>query len=68
MVGNARENALAAWFDEAEDSMLSSLVRGLRRDRAAVAAVVRAPSRTGKPKGSISCLSARIHPFEDILI
>ena len=68
MVRNAGENAVAAWLDEAEDSMLSSLVRGLRSDRAAIAAVVREPGRTGKAKGSNSCLSARIHPFEDILI
>ncbi|WP_370302386.1 hypothetical protein [Pseudooceanicola sp.] len=32
MVRNAGENALAAWFAEAEDSMLPSLVRGLLSD------------------------------------
>ena len=51
MVRNAGENALAAWFAEAEDSMLSSLVRGLLSDRAAVAAVVREPRSNRRSEG-----------------
>ncbi len=37
MVHNARETALAAWLDAAEDSLIASFARGLRSDRAAVA-------------------------------
>ncbi len=56
MVRNARENALAAWLDEAEDSMLSSFARGLRSDQAAVAAALREPWSNGQTEGQINRL------------
>ncbi|EEW56582.1 transposase [Ruegeria sp. TrichCH4B] len=59
-VRNGRENALPAWLDEAEDSMLSSFARGLRSDRAAVAAAVRSSAVTMPPVANASRLSARI--------
>lgn len=43
MVRNRREDVLASWLDEAEDSMIASFARGLRSDCAAVAAVLREP-------------------------
>ena len=56
MVRNARENALAAWLDEAEESMLSSFARGLRSDQAAVAAALREPWSNGQTEGQINRL------------
>ncbi|MFG6621463.1 transposase [Sulfitobacter sp. 1A05707] len=56
MVRNARENALAAWLDEAEESMLSSFARGLRSDQAAVAAALQKPWSNGQTEGQINRL------------
>ncbi len=41
MVRNGREDVLADWPDEAEDSMIASLARGLCSDCAAVANLAR---------------------------
>lgn len=43
MVRNRREDVLAGWLKEAEDSMIASFARGLRSDFAAVAAALREP-------------------------
>lgn len=43
MVRNAREDALADWFEEAEHSMIAPVACGLRSDYAAVAAALRGP-------------------------
>lgn len=56
MVRNAREDALAAWLDEAENSMIASFARGLRSDRAAVAAALREPWSNGQTEGQINRL------------
>lgn len=56
MVRNARENVLAAWLDEAENSILSSFARGLRSDQTAVAAALREPWSNGQTEGQINRL------------
>lgn len=56
MVRHARENALAASLDEAENSMVSSFVRDIRRDQAAVAAARREPWSNGQTEGQINRL------------
>lgn len=56
MVRNARGDALAAWLNEAEDSMIASFARGLRSDYAAVAAAFREPWSNGQTEGQINRL------------
>ena len=56
MVRNARETALVAWLDEAEDSLIASFARGLRSDQAAVAAALREPWSNGQTEGQINRL------------
>lgn len=56
MVRKAREEALADWIDEAEDSMIASFARGLRSDYAAVAAALREPWSNGQTEGQINRL------------
>lgn len=47
MVRNARGGELAAWLDAAEDSLIASFARGLRRDHDAVAAALLEPWSNG---------------------
>lgn len=56
MVRNAREEALEAWLVEAEESLIDAFARGLRRDRAAVAAALREPWSNGQTEGQINRL------------
>lgn len=56
MVRNGREDVLAGWIDEAEDSMIASFARGLHRDFAAVAAALREPWSNGQTEGQINRL------------
>lgn len=56
MVRNARGDALAAWLDEAEASMIAPFARGLRSDCAAVAAALREPWSNGQTEGQINRL------------
>jgi transposase len=56
MVRNTRQNALAAWLDEAEESMIASFARGLRSDQTAVAAALREPWSNGQTEGQINRL------------
>ena len=56
MVRNAREEALAAWLDAAESSLIASFARGLRSDQAAVAAALREPWSNGQTEGQINRL------------
>ena len=56
MVRNARDGDLAAWLDAAEDGMIASFARGLRRDYAAVAAALREPWSNGQTEGQINRL------------
>lgn len=56
MVRNGREDVLANWLDEAEDSMIASFARGLRSDFAAVAAALREPWSNGQTEGQINRL------------
>lgn len=56
MVRNAREGELAAWLDAAEDSLIASFARGLRRDHDAVAAALLEPWSNGQTEGQINRL------------
>lgn len=56
MVRNGREDVLADWLDEAEDSLIASFARGLRRDCGAVAAALREPWSNGQTEGQINRL------------
>lgn len=56
MVRNARDDALASWLDAAEDSLIGSFARGLRRDQAAVASALREPWSNGQTEGQINRL------------
>lgn len=56
MVRNAREDALDAWLEEAEESLLGAFARGLRQDQAAVAAALREPWSNGQTEGQINRL------------
>jgi transposase len=56
IVRNGREDGLNPWLDEAEESMLASFARGLRKDHAAVAAALREPWSNGQTEGQINRL------------
>lgn len=56
MVRNARDDALSSWLDAAEDSLIGSFARGLRKDQAAVAAALREPWSNGQTEGQINRL------------
>ena len=56
MVRNAREDALDAWLEGAEESLLGAFARGLRQDQAAVAAALREPWSNGQTEGQINRL------------
>ncbi|MEO1283099.1 MAG: transposase, partial [Pseudomonadota bacterium] len=56
MVRNGRESDIAAWLDTAEDSLIASFARGIRRDYDAVVAALREPWSNGQTEGQINKL------------
>lgn len=56
MVRNGREDALDPWLHEAEESLMASFARGLRKDHAVVTAVLREPWSNGQTEGQINRL------------
>ena len=61
MVRNARDDALASWLDAAENSLIGSFARGLRKDQAAVASALREPWSNGQTGGQINRLKTLKH-------
>lgn len=56
MVRNGKQEALMSWLDAAEESVLASFARGLRKDHAAVAAALTEPWSNGQTEGQINRL------------
>ena len=56
MIRNRKPDHLDAWLPKAEQSLLSSLARGLRADRAAVAVAMEEPWSNGQAEGQINRL------------
>lgn len=56
MVRNGTPAALVPWLEDAETSMIAGFARGLRKDKAAVAAALSEPWSNGQTEGQINRL------------
>ena len=56
IIRNAREDLLEGWLNEADESALGAVARGLRRDQDAVAAALREPWSNGQTERQINRL------------